>query len=636
MMKQLVRFFSSPRNAYLFGLVIALVATSMEVFKGKNTNYFDYQDSTRMLWEGITPYTLEFVHAHRIYFLYIPVFNVLFAPIFFLPWWLGPYVWNITHYTLVFTAIRTLPKKYDPYKQKIFLFLLPILLQAVFCYQFNMFVCYVFLFAYSLLERGKGFWAVLLIMMSACTKIYGGVELALLFCYPKTWRNFGYAILCGTGLLMLPALLPGVNNPLDLYQQMVDIQSHHHSAFDWYGMLFVPGLKPFLLPNYRTVQIIILAVLAVGFFACYKKWGDFRFRASALAILMGYIILWSDCPEVHTYLIALAGYNLYFWLQKEHRWYDWAAYWFLFVNFCILPIDVIFPAKWHIFYHYTFGLDVYVMALCWMRIVWEAISMKLPKAASQMAVGLILYMMPMAASAQKVEKAGGQKTMKAGEQKVFEANGVKFVMTKVDGGTFTMGNAKARGLMFEDEKPAHAETVGTFLIGQTEVTQELWEAVMGKNRSKIKGKDHPVDYITWDDCHKFIDKLNAITHQKFRLPTEAEWEYAARGGSKSKGYRYAGSNNYNAVAYTLKNGETTHHPVASLRPNELGLYDMSGNVWEWCEDFYGKYDSTKRSSYFHVIRGGSFNSSPAECTVTNRYPYDTRRRQLLLGMRLAL
>lgn len=231
------------------GLIIVLIATSVEVFRGRNTNYFDYQDSTRMFWEGLSPYNLEYVQAHQIYFLYSPVFSVLFAPIFYLPWWLGPYIWNIGNYTLFSLAIKWLPQQLEKYKLYIFIFLLSVVLQTVFCYQHNIIVAYIYLFAFILLERGKGFWAVFLIMLSATTKIYGAAELAILFCYPKTWRNFGYAALCGAFFLLLPAINTNFDNVFVLYQQMFDMIADHHSSTDYIGILFALGLKPSCCPT---------------------------------------------------------------------------------------------------------------------------------------------------------------------------------------------------------------------------------------------------------------------------------------------------------------------------------------------------------------------------------------------------
>lgn len=244
-----------------------------------------------------------------------------------------------------------------PYRNSIFLFLLPILLQSIFCYQYNVVVCYIFIFAFTLMERGKGLWAVLLIMLSACTKVYGIVELALLLCYPKAWRNFGFAILCGAAMLALP-ILPALANGaaataaggpgewvISLYSQMVDISNTHHNAVDYVGLLFARGLKPLLLPNYRLVQVCVLAVLAVIFFAMHRRWKDLRFRIQALAALTGYIILFSDCPETHTYIIAMPFWLMAFWLQPRHTWIDWTLFWLVFVNFSILPTDVLCPLR---------------------------------------------------------------------------------------------------------------------------------------------------------------------------------------------------------------------------------------------------------------------------------------------------
>lgn len=382
---RITSFFRNERNVFLLGLAVAFVATLLEVIRGRASNYYVYSDATRMIWDGLSPYTEQFVSAHGRYFLYLPPFSVIFAPILLLPQWLGPFVWNIGNYCLMFLAIATLPPALRPYRNSIFLFLLPILLQSIFCYQYNVVVCYIFIFAFTLLERGKGLWAVLLIMLSACTKVYGIVELALLFCYPKAWRNFGFAILCGAAMLALP-ILPALANGaaataaggpgewvISLYSQMVDISNTHHNAVDYVGLLFARGLKPLLLPNYRLVQVCVLAVLAVIFFAMHRRWKDIRFRIQALAALTGYIILFSDCPETHTYIIAMPFWLMAFWLQPRRTWIDWTLFWLVFVNFSILPTDVLCPPKVHDFIHQTFWLDVYSFTLCWLINIYYAV-----------------------------------------------------------------------------------------------------------------------------------------------------------------------------------------------------------------------------------------------------------------------
>ncbi len=639
MKSRFLSFCSKPQNVFWFGMLITLIATSLEVFRGRCTNYYDYQDSTRMFLEGISEYTLEYAYAHEIYFLYTPVFSMLFAPIFMLPWWLGPYVWNVTNYSLFFLSIWTLPQKFWKYRVRMMWFLLPVLLQAIFCYQYNTVVAYLFVFAFSLLERGKGFWAVLLIMISACTKVYGGAELALLFCYPKTWRNFGYAIVLGALLLALPLLNFNFDNPLSLYSDMLNMIGSHHSDSDFVGILFARGLKPFLLPNYRLVQVGLLALLAIGFFANYKRWKSLYFRTCCMAVLSGYIILFSDCPETHTYIISFPGYVMAFWLQPNRKWYDWVLFWSLVINFGILPTDVLCPRWLHEYIHENLWLDVYTYALCWIRVVWWAIE---PRAAylrnaTTAAAAILLFLVPLSASAQ-----GGKARP---SQRVIKVNGMTFTMKYVQGGSYMMGAQPGDTLADADELPRHKVVVNSFYIGETEMTQDIWEAVMGKNKCKIKGKKQPVDYVTYEDCQAFIKKLNAITHLNFRLPTEAEWEYAARGGRKSKGYLYSGSNDILQCGWI---GDECmkwdgHVEVKKKSPNELGLYDMSGNVWEWCEDYYGKYSPdtqlnplNKKKSWFHVIRGGGYNNSPRYSRITNRYMFDTRRRWVNTGFRLVL
>lgn len=226
----------------------------------------------------------------------------------------------------------------------------------------------------------------------------------------------------------------------------------------------------------------------------------------------------------------------------------------------------------------------------------------------------------------------------------FTVNGVSFDMVRVEGGTFTMGATPEQGDdADDDEKPAHEVTLDSYYIGKTEVTQALWEAVMGNNPSRFKGLNHPVEKVSWNDCQAFISKLNQMTGKTFRLPTEAQWEYAARGGRQSQGYKYAGSNNLDEVAWYHDNSNRQTHDVGTKRPNELGLYDMSGNVWEWCSDWYGSYSSTPQtnptgssSGAYRVLRGGGWYYfawySRVSCRDIN-YP-DYRFNEF--GLRLSL
>ena len=227
----------------------------------------------------------------------------------------------------------------------------------------------------------------------------------------------------------------------------------------------------------------------------------------------------------------------------------------------------------------------------------------------------------------------------------YTVNGVSFVMVSVEGGTFMMGATQEQGSdAFFGEKPAHEVTLSSFAIGETEVTQALWVAVMGKNPSRFTGNmNRPVDKVSWDECQEFIAELNKLTGRQFRLPTEAEWEYAARGGNQSQGFKFPGSNTVEDVAWYFYTSNSTTQPVAGKLPNELGLYDMSGNVWEWCQDWYGYYSAEPQtnptgaeSSYYRVCRGGGWDSYVPSCRVSSRGNDIPSGKYNYMGMRLAL
>ena len=226
----------------------------------------------------------------------------------------------------------------------------------------------------------------------------------------------------------------------------------------------------------------------------------------------------------------------------------------------------------------------------------------------------------------------------------FTVNGVSFEMVRVEGGTFRMGaTAEQEDEANSDEMPVHSVTLSSYYIGKTEVTQALWQAVMGSNPSKFKGADLPVECVSWNDCQEFIQKLNSLTGQNFRLPTEAEWEFACHGGNNSRGYKYSGSNNLGSVAWYDGNSGNKTHPVGTKAPNELGIYDMSGNVWEWCGDWYANYTSNSQSNpkgpqsgSYRVFRGGGWNCYVRGCRSSYRPGDFPSYRYDILGLRLAL
>ena len=244
-----------------------------------------------------------------------------------------------------------------------------------------------------------------------------------------------------------------------------------------------------------------------------------------------------------------------------------------------------------------------------------------------------------------------QQIKKEQDQSLVETvKGVSFKMIKVEGGTFKMGaqNENPEGVnynseAYSEEKPVHSVTLSDYYIGETEVTQELWEAVMGSNPSYFKESKRPVERVSWDDCQEFIKKLNQLTDQNFRLPTEAEWEYAARGGNKSRGYKYSGSNKVYDVAWYWDNSSGETHPVGTKSPNELGIYDMSGNVWEWCSDWYSDYSALSQTNPTgpttgsnRVLRGGNWFSNAQGCRVASRGNDSPYFGRYYYGFRLAL
>lgn len=217
-------------------------------------------------------------------------------------------------------------------------------------------------------------------------------------------------------------------------------------------------------------------------------------------------------------------------------------------------------------------------------------------------------------------------------------------MVKVEGGTFRMGATPEQGYFTTlNEKPVHTVALSDYYIGKYEVTQAEWQAVTGNNPALFKGENFPVERVSRTDCETFIRRLNQLTGLRFNLPTEAQWEYAARGGKKSGGYIYAGGNTLQTVAWYADNAQERTHAVGQKSPNELGLYDMSGNVWEWCRDVYGDYQALSQTNPTgpvrgekFVFRGGCWNEEAGSCRVALRNYWTSDYRHSVLGLRLVL
>ena len=234
---------------------------------------------------------------------------------------------------------------------------------------------------------------------------------------------------------------------------------------------------------------------------------------------------------------------------------------------------------------------------------------------------------------------------KATSNRTIRVGNVSFEMVYVQGGTYRMGATAEQGSGASSDEKVHSVTLSDFHIGKYEVTQGLWKEVMGENPSNNKaGDNYPVESVSWEDCQRFIEQLNRRTGLNFRLPTEAEWEYAARGGRKSRGYKYSGTTyDLESVAWYDGNSDYATHPVGQKQANELGLYDMSGNVWEWCQDWYGSYGSSAQtdptgpqSGANRVMRGGCYGFGAWSCRVSYRNYGCPGCRGSISGLRLVL
>ena len=251
---------------------------------------------------------------------------------------------------------------------------------------------------------------------------------------------------------------------------------------------------------------------------------------------------------------------------------------------------------------------------------------------------------PQTSQAHQMSSLSNQKVSSEGKVIIIPVkDGINIEMVKVEAGTFMMGPTSELEKPYHWEKPRHKVTLTKdYYIGKYEVTQALWQVVMGNNPSDFKGDNFPVEKVSWNDCQAFITKLNGITGRKFRLPTEAEWENAARGGRKSQAYQYCGSNNISDVAWYWDNNTGMTH-VGGKLPNELGIYDMSGNVLEWCQDLYGAYASSSQinpkgvvSGTDRVFRSGGWNGVASSCRLSCRSGFAPNVRCNYLGLRLAL
>jgi len=344
----------------------------IEVMRGREYNFMIFSEATRLFWMGITPYGdnwLELVKDLDLY-LYGPVFNVFFAPFAFMPKWLGPFVWNLMNFSLYFLAIFTLPDKFSKeVKCKIFLFTFLILGPALLSFQANIMVAYIFLFAYSLFERNKPAWAILLILFSGFVKIYGLFQLGLLLCYPKLWRNMGYVLLGLLFFFVLPMINLKIGNWIDYYGGWFDMITSHKDNRTWQTVFY---MKPWgnIAAASLYIQLGTLLTLIGLFIANYRHFFIDSFRLQVLGILMGWIVLFSNAADTHTHLITMLGFALWYWSRSERRWLDKILFYALFVVVIIVPVDLLCPPFIMRFLFNELSLHLWLMLINWLRMCY--------------------------------------------------------------------------------------------------------------------------------------------------------------------------------------------------------------------------------------------------------------------------
>lgn len=361
----------TPRSVLILGFIVSFGVTLSEVLRGKNLNFKIFAYSTQDFWNGINPYGAEWWRHGLDYFLYAPPFSVLFLPWAVMPEWLGAFAWNLFNYGLYALAIYTLPKLSQGARTRILLYTIPILATSQLSFQYNVSVAYMFLFAFSLLERGQGRWAMLLIMISAMTKIYGGLELLLLLLYPNFLRNAMWGIIWGVILFSLPMLKLAPAELIPYYGDWINALSSHHDTRPWETIFDIKLIWKTHPPYQTAIQLGVITVISALTLWRMKWRRDFNFRVGVLAVVMGYVIFFSNSSEKHTYIIALAGYLYWWWAKARHTRFDRVLYWSILVVMVLVPIDLICPAAvMHLIFD-TLDLNKWLFLVAWLYLCYS-------------------------------------------------------------------------------------------------------------------------------------------------------------------------------------------------------------------------------------------------------------------------
>lgn len=367
----------SMRNVLILGVLVSIGVSASEFLRGEHANYMIFANSTRDFWNGISPYSDAWWRHGLDFFLYAPPFSVLFAPFASMPDWLGVFVWNVFNYTLYALSIFTLPRISDKTKAYILLYTLPILGAGQLDFQYNIAIAYMFLFAFTLLETGRGKWAMLIIMASAMTKIYGGFELLLVLLYPKFWKNVMWGALWAILIFMLPVIKLGPSGLFDYYGEWFTRLMQHSGTrpfetfFDiklLWGDLAVTGIHT----QYQAhIQLFVIAVITALTFLRLKWRENFNFRVGLLAVVTGYVILFGSGTEKHTYIIGLVAYLYWWWSKNNKKTIDKIFYWSIFAIIVLVPVDVIVPKQVMLFLLWDLDLNKWLFLAAWLYVCYD-------------------------------------------------------------------------------------------------------------------------------------------------------------------------------------------------------------------------------------------------------------------------
>ena len=372
MKNKFINFFMQPRNLYIIGFVLAFLMSLIEVMRGREYNFQIFSEATRLFWQGIIPYgnNWEIFVKNLDVYLYGPVFNVFFTPFAFLPKWLGPFVWNLMNFSLYFLAIFTLPNTFSKeVKCKIFLFTFLILGPSLLSFQANIMVAYIFLFAYSLFERDKSGWAILLILFSGFVKIYGVFQLGFLLCYPKFRRNIGYVLLGSVFFFLLPMINLKIGSWTEYYTTWFDVVTSHKDSRIWQTFFY---MKPWDNITFASlyIQLGTLLTLIALFVANHRRFFMDSFKLQALGILMGWMVLFSNAADTHTHLITMLGFALWYWSRNERSSIDKIFFYALFIVVIVVPVDLICPPFIMRFLFRKLSLHLWLMLINWIRMCY--------------------------------------------------------------------------------------------------------------------------------------------------------------------------------------------------------------------------------------------------------------------------